>query len=197
MCDLFFFFYNHRVFTLMKWRRQCLPTATVFRSLFACLKTLQRLKMGRRSELTTQRGLELFALCTFFISPPCALMCSCYSLLPHATSCYGETRTHRHIKKERKKERGKRWEGNKHNHSTPAGRWREKVCTPETGEEGADMTTKASKCVNVGAGIVEKKQKTETLEQGQVGDMQVQYHIFQKTFFHFPRTFSPADYLLL
>lgn len=167
--------------------------------LTVCLfKNTPEVEDGEKIRVDNSEGIGAVCLVHFFfISPPCALMCSCYSLLPHATSCYGETRTHRHIKKERKKERGKRWEGNKHNHSTPAGRWREKVCTPETGEEGADMTTKASKCVNVGAGIVEKKQKTETLEQGQVGDMQVQYHIFQKTFFHFPRTFSPADYLLL
>lgn len=62
-------------------------------------------------ELTTLRGLELFALCAFFFFffPP-ALMCSCYSILPPLTSCQRERE--RDIEKtEREREREPQWEG--------------------------------------------------------------------------------------
>lgn len=112
---------------------------------------------GGRLELTTLRGFELFSLCAsfFFFFPP-ALMCSCYSLLPPPTSCQWERK--RESAKERPGERqGERVRGyggggggSKHNHSTPAARWREKVCAEEKGGGDrdrwlgrGDMSTKA------------------------------------------------------
>lgn len=71
-----------------------------------CLvKKRQRL---RGMELTTLRGLEMFASCFLFSHPP---SCSCYSILPPSTSCHGERDTHTEWQREREGEREKEWEG--------------------------------------------------------------------------------------
>lgn len=102
-------------------------------------------------ELTTLRGLELFALCAFFFFFPPALMCSCYSILPPLTSCQRERERDTHTHRKDRERKGKRASlrgkgrkevgGSKHNHSTPAARWREKVCAGERerGGGGAEI----------------------------------------------------------
>lgn len=101
-------------------------------------------------ELTTLRGLELFALCAFFFffhPPSCAAVIASSLLLPAARERERHTHTHRKDRERKGKRASVRGKGrkevggSKHNHSTPAARWREKVCAGERerGGGGAEI----------------------------------------------------------
>lgn len=137
--------WDHQV-GLMERRPWCLPTATVF-PLFAWLKNARGWGDWSWQPWGDWSCLPCALFFFFFHPPSCAAVIASSLLLPAARERERHTHTHRKDRERKGKRASVRGKGrkevggSKHNHSTPAARWREKVCAGERerGGGGAEI----------------------------------------------------------